>query len=221
MKAIIIYNSQNTPEVRQLDTAINSMLGASVQGARVLDGLQVIDYMEVRAQYPVSNTPALICIREDLQGPSMLDEDDEKHQRIYLEMLKEYDKELQFKGNPGATLFTELQANVAPYRARAVYGEWNEIRMRLLAKKQGVELGLPAEPAGLTEFEFWNQRYNPQDPFFAPENIRRTATLEDLQKAVCYEWITAEEYQTITGEEFPTPESSEAPEENTTAPKQG
>lgn len=66
-------------------------------------GLQVIDYMDVCTQYPISNTPALILIRDDLQGPGMLDEDDLEQNTV--------------------NTFLEMSEYVYPYQSRVVYAE--------------------------------------------------------------------------------------------------
>lgn len=67
MKAIYIYNPHDSNEVALLDRA-RTELGNYIQD------IQVVDFQAVRDIYQITQTPALILIREDLQGANLLDE---------------------------------------------------------------------------------------------------------------------------------------------------
>lgn len=67
MKAIYIYNPHDSNEVILLDRA-RVELGTYIQD------IQAVDFQTVRDTFQVAQTPALILIREDLQGTNLLDE---------------------------------------------------------------------------------------------------------------------------------------------------
>lgn len=67
MKAIYIYNPHDSNEVILLDRA-RTELGTYIQD------IQAVDFQAVRDTFQIAQTPALILIREDLQGANLLDD---------------------------------------------------------------------------------------------------------------------------------------------------
>lgn len=193
MKVIFVYNPYNTPEVMQLNNVVRICSDLNVEGVRVVDGIQASDVDSTRREYPISRTPALIVVRDDWQGPEMIHIDDDPLQmRAVLEILKQYDEMVK---NMYDTESVRLDMQLNEEYRRAVYAEWEQIRMKLAAMRGGVNVGTKE---GVTEFDFWNTLYHM--PGLRPQ----VATTENVQEAVSLGLLTAEEYKTITGEDYPT-----------------
>lgn len=94
MKALIIYNPYNTQEVALLDRA-RQEVGALVQS------VEAVDFQEVKNLYPITQTPAVIFIRDDLQGQFLFSEDEDKTLRIATEVRKEQEEEETNLNIPG------------------------------------------------------------------------------------------------------------------------
>lgn len=87
MRIIYIYNKENAKEVELL-TPLKQELG------NYATEVIVKDVMDVRDVYPISQTPALITIREDMQGEALITEDQEKGKfRVVLEAWKHLQEE--------------------------------------------------------------------------------------------------------------------------------
>ena len=83
MRALYIYNEHSRPELEALER-VQTELGNLVE----FMGLQ-----EATNQYPITRTPALIIIREDLQGEHLLDENDSGGLRMTAELYKAMEEE--------------------------------------------------------------------------------------------------------------------------------
>lgn len=71
MKVIYIYNPYNSREVGLLDQ-VKEELG------NVVEEVEAVDFQEVKEQYRIAQTPAIIYIRDDWQGEQLLNVDDEQ-----------------------------------------------------------------------------------------------------------------------------------------------
>lgn len=67
MKALYIYNENDANEVALLDRARTEL-------QNYITDIQVADFQTVKDIYQIAQTPALILIREDLQGTNLLDD---------------------------------------------------------------------------------------------------------------------------------------------------
>ncbi len=85
MRAILIYNPHDVRETSLLERAKQEMLNC-------IEDVEVVDFMEVKDIYKIQQTPALILIREDMQGLNLLEEDTDKSQ---LRFIGEISKSLQ------------------------------------------------------------------------------------------------------------------------------
>lgn len=87
MRILYIYNPNNSVEAAAKERVL-SELGSLVEL------VEAIDFMQVRDQYRIRETPALITIRDDLQGSHLLTEDAENANfRVYLEAVKALEEE--------------------------------------------------------------------------------------------------------------------------------
>lgn len=82
MKVIVIYNPHSAIEMAKLERARADML------ANHIIEIAAYDFQDVRDRYPVSSTPAIIPIRDDLQGENLLDEVEGGMLRMTAEILK-------------------------------------------------------------------------------------------------------------------------------------
>lgn len=67
MKALYIYNPHSAQEVAQIERATTEMLN-------IVDQVEAIDVDTAKQHFHIHSTPALIVIRDDLQGTHLLDE---------------------------------------------------------------------------------------------------------------------------------------------------
>lgn len=70
MRAIYIYSQHDYPSMQAIDR-IRKELGAN------LEEVQCLEYEDVKHLYPLRALPAIIFLREDLQGENLLDIDPE------------------------------------------------------------------------------------------------------------------------------------------------
>lgn len=70
MRAIYIYSQHDYPSIQAIDL-IRKELGAN------LEEVQCVEYEDVKHLYPLRALPAIIFLREDLQGENLLDIDPE------------------------------------------------------------------------------------------------------------------------------------------------
>lgn len=89
MRALFIYNPYDSSESQLIDKIKEEVLASSV-----IDEFQAVNFMEVKDIFKIQQTPAIIFIREDLQGASLLTEDvDTGKFRLTLEILKQIEEE--------------------------------------------------------------------------------------------------------------------------------
>jgi hypothetical protein len=87
MRLIYAYNPHNAQEIALLDRVKEESSG-------LIEELIVEDFQTLKEYYPISQTPALIVIREDLQGPDLLEEDEETGAlRLVAKVAEELQKE--------------------------------------------------------------------------------------------------------------------------------
>ncbi|MCX7924123.1 MAG: hypothetical protein N3B21_19255 [Clostridia bacterium] len=87
MRALLVYNKEDARERELVERAINEM-------SSVLTDVEMADFNEIRQYIPISFTPCLILVHEDLQGGHLLEEDmDNNHLRVTAELLKAMDDE--------------------------------------------------------------------------------------------------------------------------------
>lgn len=87
LRTLYIYNPYNPKEVALLDR-VNDELGF------LIEKIECIDFSQVREQFKIRTTPALIFIRDDLQGENLLDIDLQKGQlRVTGEVHKALEEE--------------------------------------------------------------------------------------------------------------------------------
>ncbi|MGC5328872.1 hypothetical protein [Brevibacillus sp. SYSU BS000544] len=89
MRVIYAYNPNNSTEVSLIER-VKQELGAQ------MEEVLVTDFQNIKDVYSIRATPALIIIRDDLQGEHLLEEDLENNQlRVTLECLKSLQEEEQ------------------------------------------------------------------------------------------------------------------------------
>lgn len=81
MKVILIYNPHNINEVKNLERVKTEL-------ASHITEIKVFNIDEIKAKYPIRETPAIIFIRDDLQGKHLFDENTNGELRIVAEMHK-------------------------------------------------------------------------------------------------------------------------------------
>lgn len=67
MKLILIYNKNSSTEKNVLNRLITEL-------ETYVETIEVLELNEAREKYPIRATPAIIPIRDDLQGESLLNE---------------------------------------------------------------------------------------------------------------------------------------------------
>lgn len=87
MRVIFIYNQENLKEKEVIERAKKEILN-------YIEEIECIDFNLVREQFKIRTTPALIIIRDDLQGEHLLEEDMVNNQlRVTAELLKVMEEE--------------------------------------------------------------------------------------------------------------------------------
>lgn len=87
MRVLFIYNPNNFQEASLMDEAMAEM-------SNHIEQIEVVDFNLVREQFKIRETPALIIIRDDLQGLQLLDKDKTGNQlHITAELLKAMEEE--------------------------------------------------------------------------------------------------------------------------------
>lgn len=84
MKAYYIYSPHSRNELELLERVLIELGGYAVE---------LVDYTLERDRFHITQTPALIMVREDLQGSHLLDETVDGKLRIYAEFMKVIDEE--------------------------------------------------------------------------------------------------------------------------------
>lgn len=83
MRTIFIYNPQSKNEMSMLAEIRNEM-----------PNIEIFDFNVIRDVFQIRTTPALIFIKDSLQGEQLLDVDPQKNKtRVMLEFLKEQENE--------------------------------------------------------------------------------------------------------------------------------
>jgi hypothetical protein len=91
MRIIYAYNPHDAKETTLLDRVKEEISEVS---ATLIDELMVEDFQIFKKYYPISQTPALIIVREDLQGHELLEEDEETGSlRLIAKVTEELQKE--------------------------------------------------------------------------------------------------------------------------------
>lgn len=87
MRVIYIYNPHSAQEVSLVERAKNEML-------TYVEEVEVIDFEAAKDRFKIRATPALIFIRDDIQGEELLTEDMESGKlRLALECYKALQEE--------------------------------------------------------------------------------------------------------------------------------
>lgn len=84
MKAYFVYSPFNTKELELLERVVHEFGEYAVE---------LVDYTQSRDRFHITQTPALIIIREDLQGQHLLDEGVDGKLRVHGEVLKAIEEE--------------------------------------------------------------------------------------------------------------------------------
>lgn len=83
MKIIYLYNPHNAHEVALIDRVKDEVL------TNYVEEMAVVDYQTVKDTFRIRTTPAIVIIRDDLQGENLLSEDIETEKfRLTLELNK-------------------------------------------------------------------------------------------------------------------------------------
>jgi hypothetical protein len=87
MRVLFVYNPNNSQEVSLID-------GAMVEMSSYIEQIEAVDFNLVREQFKIRETPALVIIRDDLQGLQLLDKDETGNQlHVTAELLKAMEEE--------------------------------------------------------------------------------------------------------------------------------
>ncbi|MGG6309780.1 hypothetical protein [Paenibacillus macerans] len=87
MRIVLVYNPYNSAEVAALGQVKEEL-------STYAEDVQVYDFQQVKDRYFISRTPAVIFIREDLQGEQLLNVDEvQARLRVTLEAYKNMDEE--------------------------------------------------------------------------------------------------------------------------------
>lgn len=84
MKAYYIYSPYSRNELELLERVLVELGEYAVE---------LVDYTLERERFHITQTPALVVIREDLQGSHLLDETVDGKLRVYAELMKVVDEE--------------------------------------------------------------------------------------------------------------------------------
>jgi hypothetical protein len=139
MRIVYIYNPHNPREVGLIDQ-VKQELG------QIVEEVQVIDFQEIRDQYKISQTPALVFIREDLQGDHLLDVDDTQSKlRLTLESIKHLQDEQSnlfqtVTNRLDYRMKAEVDSAITPLKEQNDVLGRDLVTLKLKAKRAGVTI---------------------------------------------------------------------------------
>ena len=83
MRVLYIYNPHNAKEVELKDRALSEI-------QEVVEEVEAIDFTEISKIYKIRATPALIFLRDDLQGENLLTENVENGKLLVVGSVLKY-----------------------------------------------------------------------------------------------------------------------------------
>ncbi|MCT8978862.1 hypothetical protein N4T77_19990 [Clostridium sp. CX1] len=75
MRVIYAYNPYDSKEVKIIARVKEEL-------SSLVEDIQIVDFMDIREMYKIRETPALIILRDDLQGINLLTEDPDNNGQL-------------------------------------------------------------------------------------------------------------------------------------------